>query len=201
MPNRCLRAVIPSATIPTLLFLLPGHFADRRSRPTACRTPRLRPLLCGGIAIVLLIVSGVAYAETVAAKPLGSAAASDPFAAFVAEASQRFGIPAPWIRAVMQVESVNTVRALSPKGAMGLMQIMPQTWSGLRLRYGLGANPYDLVDPKGALERRNRWEKTSHSLLVGTILHVLYAEPDKTLAGVANFLSDPSVRSRRRCAR
>jgi Type IV secretory system Conjugative DNA transfer len=35
-------------------------------------------------------------------------------------------------------------------------------------------------------------EKTSHSLLVGAILHVLYAEADKTLAGVANFLSDPS---------
>jgi type IV secretion system protein VirD4 len=49
-----------------------------------------------------------------------------------------------------------------------------------------------LVDPEGALERRNHWEKTSHSLLVGTILHVLYAEPDKTLCGVANFLSDPA---------
>ena len=49
-----------------------------------------------------------------------------------------------------------------------------------------------LVDPEGALERRNHWEKTSHSLLVGAILHVLYAEADKSLAGVANFLSDPS---------
>jgi len=49
-----------------------------------------------------------------------------------------------------------------------------------------------LVDPEGALERRNHWEKTSHSLLVGAILHVLYAEKDKTLAGVAAFLSDPS---------
>jgi type IV secretion system protein VirD4 len=48
-----------------------------------------------------------------------------------------------------------------------------------------------LVDPEGALERRNHWEKTSHSLLVGAILHVLYAEKDKTLAGVANLLSDP----------
>jgi type IV secretion system protein VirD4 len=48
-----------------------------------------------------------------------------------------------------------------------------------------------LVDPEGALKRRNHWEKTSHSLLVGAIPHVLYAEPDKTLAGVANFLSDP----------
>jgi type IV secretion system protein VirD4 len=49
-----------------------------------------------------------------------------------------------------------------------------------------------LVDPEGALERRNHWEKTSHSLLVGAILHVLYAEADKTLRGVANFLSDPA---------
>jgi type IV secretion system protein VirD4 len=49
-----------------------------------------------------------------------------------------------------------------------------------------------LVDPEGALERRNHWEKTSHSLLVGAILHVLYAEEEKTLARVASLLSDPS---------
>jgi hypothetical protein len=61
----------------------------------------------------------------------------------VAEASQRFGIPASWIHAVMQVESFGDVRALSPKGAMGLMQIMPEAWAALRSRYGLGADPYD----------------------------------------------------------
>jgi type IV secretion system protein VirD4 len=49
-----------------------------------------------------------------------------------------------------------------------------------------------LVDPEGSLERRNHWEKTGHSLLVGVILHVLYAEQEKTLARVAAFLSDPS---------
>ena len=49
-----------------------------------------------------------------------------------------------------------------------------------------------LVDPEGALERRSHWEKTSHALLVGVILHVLYAEKEKTLAFVATFLSDPS---------
>jgi type IV secretion system protein VirD4 len=48
-----------------------------------------------------------------------------------------------------------------------------------------------LVDPEGALEKRSHWEKTSHSLLVGAILHVLYAEEEKTLARVATFLSDP----------
>ncbi len=49
-----------------------------------------------------------------------------------------------------------------------------------------------LVDPEGALEKRNHWEKTSHALLVGAILHVLYAGEDRTLRGVANFLSDPA---------
>src|SRR3546814_18892708 len=48
-----------------------------------------------------------------------------------------------------------------------------------------------LVDPEGRLEHRNHWEKTSHSLLVGAILHVLHAEEEKTLARVATFLSDP----------
>jgi type IV secretion system protein VirD4 len=45
-----------------------------------------------------------------------------------------------------------------------------------------------LVDPEGSLERRNHWEKTSHALLVGTILQCF---SDETLAGVAGFLSDP----------
>lgn len=48
-----------------------------------------------------------------------------------------------------------------------------------------------LVDPEGSLEKRNHWEKTSHALLVGAILHILYAEEEKTLARVATFLSDP----------
>jgi type IV secretion system protein VirD4 len=48
-----------------------------------------------------------------------------------------------------------------------------------------------LVDPEGSLEKRNHWEKTSHALLVGAILHVLYAGSDKSLAGVAAFLSNP----------
>jgi type IV secretion system protein VirD4 len=48
-----------------------------------------------------------------------------------------------------------------------------------------------LVDPQGASERRDHWQQTAHTLLVGAILHVLYAERDKSLAGVAAFLSDP----------
>jgi type IV secretion system protein VirD4 len=48
------------------------------------------------------------------------------------------------------------------------------------------------MDPEGALERRNHWKRTAHSLLVGVILHVLYAECDKSLARVAHILSDPA---------
>lgn len=49
-----------------------------------------------------------------------------------------------------------------------------------------------LVDPEGSLQTRNHWDKTAYALLVGVILHVLYAEEDKTLAGCVRFLSDPS---------
>jgi soluble lytic murein transglycosylase-like protein len=69
-----------------------------------------------------------------------------PRAAFVAEASQRFGIPEHWIVAVKRAESAGDVRAISSAGAMGLMQIMPDTWAALRVRYGLGRDPYDPRD-------------------------------------------------------
>ena len=71
---------------------------------------------------------------------------ADPYAADLAEASRRFGIPESWIRAVMRVESRSQVKAVSPKGAIGLMQIMPDTWAGLRLRYRLGRDPRDPHD-------------------------------------------------------
>jgi type IV secretion system protein VirD4 len=47
-----------------------------------------------------------------------------------------------------------------------------------------------LVDPDGTKEK-DHWALTAHTLLLGAILHVLYSEEDKSLAGVARFLSDP----------
>ncbi|WP_375778612.1 lytic transglycosylase domain-containing protein [Bradyrhizobium sp. ma5] len=85
---------------------------------------------------------------------------------FVGQASRRFGVPVRWIRAVIDVESAGDARARSPKGAMGLMQIMPETWAELRLRYGLGNDPYDPHD----------------NILAGTAylreLHDRYGSPD-----------------------
>lgn len=65
---------------------------------------------------------------------------------FVDEATSRFSVPASWIRAVIQIESKGNPKALSPKGAVGLMQLMPNTYAELRIRYGLGADPADPHD-------------------------------------------------------
>lgn len=51
-----------------------------------------------------------------------------------------------------------------------------------------------LVDPEGQLERRNHWEKTSHSLLVGAILHVL--SHYTTLANFGDFGAGADRRDR-----
>src|ERR1700730_164202 len=65
---------------------------------------------------------------------------------YIAEAARRFDRPEAWVRAVMQAESGGAADATSPAGAIGLMQIMPETYAELRVRYGLGANAYDPHD-------------------------------------------------------
>ncbi|MBB4303142.1 hypothetical protein GGD81_002185 [Rhodobium orientis] len=69
--------------------------------------------------------------------------AVDPYSAYVAEASRRFGLPERLLRAVMTAESDGIERAVSSKGAIGLMQIMPNTWIELSTRYRLGNDPFD----------------------------------------------------------
>jgi hypothetical protein len=85
-------------------------------------------------------------AERVLAGHPASLSPAVDLAAFVTEASQRFDVPAVWIRAVIRIESGGQAGALSRKGAMGLMQIMPETWAELRARYDLGSDPYDPHD-------------------------------------------------------
>src|SRR6201981_3074934 len=72
--------------------------------------------------------------------------AIDRFTKFIEEASGRFAVPARWIRAVMRVESGGDEHAISSRGAMGLMQLMPGTWIELSVRYGLGVDPFDARD-------------------------------------------------------
>ncbi|WP_066798545.1 lytic transglycosylase domain-containing protein [Sphingomonas soli] len=83
-----------------------------------------------------------AHAALLAVPCLPSIALDEP----IARASQRFVIPDSLIRAVIAVESGGVVYAVSPKGAMGLMQLMPGTWAELRRRYALGSDPFDPCD-------------------------------------------------------
>jgi soluble lytic murein transglycosylase-like protein len=78
--------------------------------------------------------------------PMTVLSASDSYDDLIAEAAQRFAIPAAWIRSIMRIESRGDRRAISPKGAMGLMQLMPETWAALRTRYGLGRDPFNAHD-------------------------------------------------------
>ncbi|WP_300399178.1 transglycosylase SLT domain-containing protein, partial [uncultured Sphingobium sp.] len=100
---------------------------------------RYAGLLLAGV----LAVAACPVALSAQAAPVTRANPADPYAGFITEASQRFGIPEHWIRAVLRVESAGDVRAISSAGAMGLMQVMPDTWAGLRVRHGLGRDPYD----------------------------------------------------------
>ncbi|MGH7040974.1 MAG: lytic transglycosylase domain-containing protein, partial [Acetobacteraceae bacterium] len=75
----------------------------------------------------------------------------DPWGPYIQQASTRFDVPGQWIRAVMHVESggheyLNGQLTTSPVGAMGLMQIMPDTYQDLRTQYQLGNDPYNPRD-------------------------------------------------------
>jgi D-alanyl-D-alanine carboxypeptidase len=69
--------------------------------------------------------------------------ASDPWAPYIHEASGRFGVPELWVRRVMRQESGGQEDVISWAGAMGLMQVMPDTYEDLRARYNLGDDPFD----------------------------------------------------------
>jgi D-alanyl-D-alanine carboxypeptidase len=70
----------------------------------------------------------------------------DPWGPYILEASTKFGVPEQWIREVMRQESDGQEQAVSSAGAMGLMQIMPDTFDDLRQRYGLGSDPFEPHD-------------------------------------------------------
>ncbi|MDA9473385.1 hypothetical protein XI03_02375 [Bradyrhizobium sp. CCBAU 65884] len=94
----------------------------------------------------LLVLGALSLPVSAQAAPAQRQPASDRYATHVADAARRFGIPDAWIRAVMGVESGGDRHAVSPKGALGLMQLMPKTWADMRARYGLGRDPFDPHD-------------------------------------------------------
>lgn len=114
-------------------------------------------------AAMLAVCSPAADAAAPAGDVSIAAVTADPhpYAAPVAEASQRFGVPELWIWRVMHAESRGNRRAVSRAGAMGLMQIMPATWTMLSARHRLGNDPFDIRANifAGAAYLRAMWDR------------------------------------------
>lgn len=124
---------------------LMGYRAGRASRVL----PALSMLLIAGGVVLAPAPAAMADPSVRVARPTRVAEtipSTDAWSGPVAEAARRFDIPERWIRAVMAAESDSDPFAVSPKGAMGLMQIMPATWEELRDRYGLGEDAFDPRD-------------------------------------------------------
>ena len=98
--------------------------------------------------------------------------AVDRWGPFIAEAAKRFAIPEGWIRGVMRAESAGQTildghPITSRAGAMGLMQIMPDTYADLRPRLGLDPDPYDPHDNiiAGAAYLRDMFDRYGYPAL------------------------------------
>ena len=130
----------------------------RRSGDRALFRSAVAVAICALGPLSVCTGSGIANAQSAS---IDRATAADPHAAHITEASRRFGIPERWIRAVLRTESAGDARAISSAGAMGLMQVMPDTWTELRARHGLGRNPYDPRDNilAGTAYLREMWDR------------------------------------------
>lgn len=84
-------------------------------------------------------------------RPVGAQSADASWRACIMQASEEFAIPVAWIDAVIAAESggrthLNGRPITSKAGAMGLMQLMPGTYQTMRVKHGLGADPYAPCD-------------------------------------------------------
>jgi soluble lytic murein transglycosylase-like protein len=154
--NRAGHSVISAGSCAAVLRTIASRWEPNRrvglsatgDASAPARSPFVNLVICAAWA---LLSFGALFEGSVRAEPAAIAGTASPrfalpFSAFVAEASQRFNIPGNWIRAVMRIESGGDPHAVSPKGAMGLMQIMPKTYAGLRARHHLGPDAYNPRD-------------------------------------------------------
>jgi soluble lytic murein transglycosylase-like protein len=141
--------LVADATVAVEQRLAADLAACRAALPAGSDRPdavALGPLLASGVAVVVQVAADGLDDYRTALRDASSPPPGEPrdpaFASLITEASSRFDLPELWIRAVMQVESNSDSDATSPKGAMGLMQVMPATYAYLSDRYGLGDDPY-----------------------------------------------------------
>lgn len=109
------------------------------------------------VRLTLLMLGALVFAPAAGPAPAVAQPAAivehriDRWQPLIAEAAARFDIPEAWIRAVMKAESGGRTRLdgrpiTSRAGAMGLMQVMPETYAEMRLQHALGTDPHDPRD-------------------------------------------------------
>lgn len=108
----------------------------------------MKGLIIAASASVILLGGTAASAQSVAPFDRETTARLQVLQPFIDQASDRFGVPQTWIRAVIAAESsgrttMNGEPITSPAGAIGPMQVMPRTYDELRLRNGFGPDPAD----------------------------------------------------------
>lgn len=137
------------------------------------------------LAVASMLAGGPALAQMRAGAAPPDTFAAHPYAPHVAEAAQRFGIPPDWIWQVMRAESRGKPRAVSHAGAMGLMQIMPATWTMLSARYRLGSDPFDIRANihGGAAYLRMMWDRYGDVKLMLSAYNAGPGRADEYVAG------------------
>lgn len=160
------------------------------ARPRCARIPcdleaRLRRSQRALVCALAALAFGIGGIVSDASAAPSAAAAPHPYAAHVAEASQRFAIPDVWIWRVMHVESRGKRGAVSSAGAMGLMQIMPGTWAMLTARHRLGRDPFDTRANilAGAAYLRQMWDRYGDVRLMLAAYNAGPARADAYAAG------------------
>ncbi len=89
-------------------------------------------------------LKAVGLALSLLATSVAGAADGASYDTAVTAAAHRFDLPQDWIKVVIKAESGGDANAVSNKGALGLMQLMPDTWAEMRDRYGIRG---DVLDP------------------------------------------------------
>jgi soluble lytic murein transglycosylase-like protein len=108
-----------------------------------------------------------AQASSAGAQSATLQAKYEPFEEMVLACAQKYKLPAALLKAIMHVESAFEPAAVSPKGAVGLMQLMPETARQLAVE--------NLWEPKANIEAGARYLRILSNLFDGNMLQALAA--------------------------
>ena len=142
---RIAKLLTATIAIPAIVFASSAAFAG--PMPSLDEAPQI--VVLRTVSITRAIADTKALAKEQA---MSTAELIDRWTPYIKEASRRFKISTDWIKAVIRVESGGRTLSddnqpiTSTAGAMGIMQVMPETYQDMRQANSLGDNPHDPRD-------------------------------------------------------